>query len=325
MSDAKITGRGASKAEPAGVFTEKGHKSNLMESKPEHGANMSIFNKLNMTAAAQVILIFILLGLTYGCVSNTGEQKEEPIAKTSEIGGGILKTVNYENEPVILINLNGTYHAYLGKCPSGGGAAFDNNSTVNNTLICPGGAVFDFATGNYLGHEDGKDLNLSSLLELNVSVDGEDIYISEKLQEDDCGNKRCGAGESDKNCCSDCGCKSGKCVENKCVEIKAGISTDKKLYQSKQVANITLSINSSEKLNNVTAKVYGISARGKYYLNTQVKMNLSAGENIKSITYNMPSCTGCAGIRPGTYKINCDVLYNNEIIGAAEKDIDIKQ
>jgi len=268
----------------------------------------------------KIVLMLVLVGLTCGCI----EEKEEPAAKTSEIGEGTAKVFTYGNEPVILINLNGSYHAYLGKCPSRSGTAFDSKSLVNNTLRCPDGTLFDPATGNYIGQEDGTDLNLSGLMGVDLDIDGENIYIKEP-QADVCGNKRCGAGESEENCCSDCGCREGKCMDNKCTKVKMNISTDKELYRSKQTANITLSIDSSEEIGNVTVKVYGINARGRYHLNNEVNMNLTAGENIKSITYQMPSCTGCAGISPGTYNIRGEIIYNSEIIANATKNIEIQQ
>ena len=72
------------------------------------------------------------------------------------------------------------------------------------------------------------------------------------------------------------------------MEIKMSISTDKQMYRSKQTANITLSIDSPGEIKNVTAKVRGIYAKRKYYLNKAETLNLSAGENIKNMIYNMP-------------------------------------
>ena len=54
---------------------------------------------------------------------------------------------------------------------------------------------------------------------------GEDEYLCPneclKLEKDAiCGNKVCESGETQENCCKDCGCPKGfHCIENKCVEV----------------------------------------------------------------------------------------------------------
>jgi hypothetical protein len=58
---------------------------------------------------------------------------------------------------------------------------------------------------------------------------GEDEYLcpSECLmlaQKSICGNRICEAGETQENCCKDCGCPSGfNCIENKCVKVLSPI------------------------------------------------------------------------------------------------------
>lgn len=53
---------------------------------------------------------------------------------------------------------------------------------------------------------------------------GEDEYLCSKeclalAQKPICGNKVCEDGETQENCCKDCGCPSGfNCIENKCVK-----------------------------------------------------------------------------------------------------------
>jgi hypothetical protein len=58
---------------------------------------------------------------------------------------------------------------------------------------------------------------------------GEDEYLcpSECLiltQRSICGNRICETGETQENCCKDCGCPSGyNCIENKCVKVLSPI------------------------------------------------------------------------------------------------------
>lgn len=175
--------------------------------------------------------------------------------------------------------------------------------------------------------EGGVSLAANIGLTCYLSKDGGglNIHAKEDVGADTCGSGICGPGEDEKNCCLDCGCKIGKCIDNKCVEMGIEISTDKELYRSKQVANITVNTNSSEEIKNATLKLYGIHARGKYYLNKTMNMDLAAGQNTENISYNLPSCTGCSGIKPGTYKIQCDIIYNNEVLATITKDIEIRQ
>ena len=81
-------------------------------------------------------------------------------------------------------------------------------------------------------------------------------------------------------------------------------STDKKTYHSKERMNVTIVIKSSDILENVSVKVYGIKDRhGNYRLNAEKSINLSKGINTIPFTYTTPSCYGCAGINPGSYRL----------------------
>jgi len=143
--------------------------------------------------------------------------------------------------------------------------------------------------------------------------------ISEKIE------VKCGG--INEACCENNTCSPSDliCIGDKCMNLKINISTDKELYKSKEIANITVTMESSYELNNATLKLYGIHARGKYYLNTANVVNLTSGINVKNIMYNLPSCTGCAGISPGAYAIYAEIMYNSSVISNSTKNIEIRQ
>ncbi|MBD3248905.1 hypothetical protein GF336_02560 [Candidatus Woesearchaeota archaeon] len=102
------------------------------------------------------------------------------------------------------------------------------------------------------------------------------------------------------------------------------LSTDKNLYHSDELMNITASIQSNIESENLILRIYGIYS-GRNRLDSSKTINLKKGMNMESIQYKTPRCTGCAGIRPGTYQINAQLKYNNTLIANASKDIDIAQ
>ena len=67
------------------------------------------------------------------------------------------------------------------------------------------------------------------------------------------------------------------------MNFKVNISTDRESYKSKDKANITMIIESSGDLDNVSVKVYGVKAKGKFKLNKAEIVNLTQGKNIKSM------------------------------------------
>lgn len=102
------------------------------------------------------------------------------------------------------------------------------------------------------------------------------------------------------------------------------LTTDKNLYHSNEVMKITANINSPVELNNATIRFYGIYA-SRYRLDKTKTVNLQKGQNIVTLEYNAPSCFGCSGIKPGTYKINADIIHNKETLANSSVDIEIRQ
>ncbi len=102
------------------------------------------------------------------------------------------------------------------------------------------------------------------------------------------------------------------------------LSTDKNVYHSNEIMNITIDIQSNTDTKNMTLRIYGIYS-GKNRLERTKTITLKKGANTESITYKTPRCTGCAGIRPGTYKVNAQLKYNNTLLVNTSNDIDIAQ
>ena len=85
-------------------------------------------------------------------------------------------------------------------------------------------------------------------------------------------------------------------------------TTDKELYHSNEPMNITLEISSSNKIDNVTVKVFGIKdRRNNHRINSLEIVNLNSGINTFTYSYTTPSCYGCAGISTGEHDITAIV------------------
>ena len=95
------------------------------------------------------------------------------------------------------------------------------------------------------------------------------------------------------------------------------VTTDKDVYHSKELMRINISLISKENLDDVCIKVEGIKdRRGNNRLSKEIHTNLIKGLNIKTLDYELPSCSKCAGILPGEYYINASVAYNNRTVTA---------
>lgn len=105
---------------------------------------------------------------------------------------------------------------------------------------------------------------------------------------------------------------------------KINLKIDKDLYHSGENIHIDARIDSEMALNNVSVRFYGIYA-SRYRLDQTKKADLNVGENLVSLDYKAPACYGCAGIKPGTYKISADVIYGNETLVSSSVDVEIRQ
>lgn len=99
--------------------------------------------------------------------------------------------------------------------------------------------------------------------------------------------------------------------------------TDKDVYYSNELMNITVIIDSENIIENVDVRVYGINAR-RNRLDKTEKVGIKEGLNTVNFLYKTPSCYGCAGISPGIYKINAEVKYDNKTINKI-KEVEIRK
>ncbi len=85
------------------------------------------------------------------------------------------------------------------------------------------------------------------------------------------------------------------------------ISTDKTVYRSSEVVNLSVVIYSNAYLANAAVTAKGVGGR----MNEKRILNLSEGLNKVSFTYKLPRCNSCGGIRAGMYNFSGEVRYGN--------------
>ena len=102
------------------------------------------------------------------------------------------------------------------------------------------------------------------------------------------------------------------------------LTTDKDIYHSNEIIQITSNINSPAEIKNATIHFYGIHA-SRNRLEKTMYQDLTSGENIVTYEFQAPRCYGCAGVKPGTYKINVDVIYNEQVLSTKTIDIELRQ
>lgn len=121
------------------------------------------------------------------------------------------------------------------------------------------------------------------------------------------------------------GCENLQIQELKTYELEPyfSLSTDKELYHSDEMMNITFSIDSEIK-NNITVRIYGIYA-SRNRLDMKKDVQLIPGDNEIIFNYMTPKCTGCLGINPGTYEINAEFYKDGKTVGSVKKDIEVRQ
>lgn len=106
--------------------------------------------------------------------------------------------------------------------------------------------------------------------------------------------------------------------------LTVSVKTDKELYHSGQEMIVTVSVDSQANLDGALLNVHGINS--KYdRLNKEQNVSVSMGTNTYNVTYTTPSCTGCAGILPGTYTVNASISWNQQLLGSALTQVEIQQ
>ncbi len=84
------------------------------------------------------------------------------------------------------------------------------------------------------------------------------------------------------------------------------ISTDKAVYHSAELMNLSAQLYAESSLN-VTVVVNGIENR----FNVEKEISLNKGDNELSFTYALPGCNVCGGISAGDYNLSFTVRYKN--------------
>ncbi|MFH1403525.1 MAG: hypothetical protein ABIH11_04570 [Candidatus Altiarchaeota archaeon] len=116
--------------------------------------------------------------------------------------------------------------------------------------------------------------------------------------------------------------------KGKTVVKVASFATDKGLYKSKELMNLSFSIVSNRDVGEVWVFVYGIRQGSEHptnRLDEKFKANLSEGANTLSVSHMLPSCNTCSGIRAGNYTLRLEVIQGKKIIAKASTDIELVQ
>jgi len=103
-------------------------------------------------------------------------------------------------------------------------------------------------------------------------------------------------------------------------KVDASLSTDKDVYNAGDLIGITLTANSSTDISGVEVKVYGIKTTHNRLSETR-NVDLVAGANNLTFSYQLPDCNSCSGISAGNYVINADLFLNGRILARTEKSV----
>jgi hypothetical protein len=106
----------------------------------------------------------------------------------------------------------------------------------------------------------------------------------------------------------------------------ASVNTEKDLYHSDEIMNITVEVNATGNLDNATLMIEGIQDKhGRTRLSHEMQVNLTSGENTFTYDYQLPECSSCAGLNPGSYNVNVTLIRNGSVISNATKSVEIQQ
>ena len=104
------------------------------------------------------------------------------------------------------------------------------------------------------------------------------------------------------------------------------VTTDKDLYHSKEIMNITVLANSQGDMSNTTLRLRGIQDRhGDFQLDQETPVNLSPGLNTLVYDHQLPSCSSCSGLSAGTYQIEVELIHNGMIVSNMTHSIQLEQ
>jgi hypothetical protein len=104
------------------------------------------------------------------------------------------------------------------------------------------------------------------------------------------------------------------------------VTTDNDLYHSNNVMKITVTVTSSGTISNAAVNITGITDRyGDVRLSHVIPANLSPGTNTLTYDYQLPPCSHCAGLDPGTYSFNVSLERDGIILDQTNHSIRIEQ
>jgi hypothetical protein len=104
------------------------------------------------------------------------------------------------------------------------------------------------------------------------------------------------------------------------------VTTDKELYHSNNVMNITVAVTSPRTIDNITLNITGIEDRyGDFRLSHEIQANLSPGTNTLTYDYQLPPCSKCAGLEPGNYSFNVTLEQYSTILDQTNYTIQLEQ
>ncbi len=108
--------------------------------------------------------------------------------------------------------------------------------------------------------------------------------------------------------------------------ITLSIMTDTETYHSGELMEAKVITSIDRDIDSAILRIYGVKDKfGKYRVNDQKIVELRAPGNETSFIIRMPQCYGCADISPGEYEINCELIYDGEVIGNTTKTIRLEK
>ncbi|MBP7715875.1 MAG: hypothetical protein KA094_01145 [Methanoregulaceae archaeon] len=104
------------------------------------------------------------------------------------------------------------------------------------------------------------------------------------------------------------------------------VTTDKDLYHSKEVMNITVSASARGDMSNTTLKLVGIKSRhGDYQLDKEIPVTLTPGQNSLRYNHTLPTCSSCSGLSAGMYDIDVELVRNGTVVSNMTYSFDLEQ
>jgi len=108
--------------------------------------------------------------------------------------------------------------------------------------------------------------------------------------------------------------------------IRLNLSSNSEVYHSSEEMELTATIETSSKAENLTIKVYGIKdSRGSYRIISERTINVEPPGSNETFAFLMPSCYGCVGVSPGEYSIVLEILRGGEVLDNCSRKIKLEK